>query len=230
MYKDTVALDFHTIVRPLVLMYGMRPEAVDRSYRVPPSAAEDPVTKALGFTGEKPKALAFHTHDIEQMELLPGPRFARLEAAVVQSCLRSLSLTEHDPYYLRSKSTDYETVSLYAWTSFVLRTAVPDAIFGPKLAKGNTKLLESFDQFAKYNWKLWYGWKDADDVRNAKEAYVAEIKKFLDLPLAKREPEESELWRKLEKAFVAAGLTKEDIVQRVSNGHRLLIEIVTDFA
>ena len=224
MYKNTVTLDFMAIVKPLITMFGVSEAGVDLAFRIPPSAAEDPVNIALQLSNDKPKSVMHHGAEFTHAQLLPGPRYSILENKVVESLRASLSLDKHNPFYVQSDSEGYTSVSLYNWTLFVLSSAIPDALFGPKLARGNTSLLKAFDSFSRYNWKLWYGWKDADDVRKYKEAYVSEIDKFLALPLEEREPEESWLWQRLEAAFVASGMSRKDITQRVSSHVYALIE------
>jgi len=215
MYKNTVTLDFAAIVKPLIIMFGLSEAAVDMSFKVPASAAQDPVKNALQLPGDKPKSLMHHGAEFTHEQLLPGPRYAALENAVVRSLQANLSMKNtHAQFYVQSRSDAYTSVSLCNWTLFVLSSAIPDALFGPKLARGNIPLLNAFDSFSKYNWKLWYGWKDANDVRKYKDAFVSEIDKFLDLPLSEREADESWLWQRMETAYIAAGMSRIDITQR----------------
>jgi len=60
MYKNTVALDFMAIVKPLSTMFGMSKAGMDLAFQVPPSAAEDPVNIALQLSNDKPKSKTFH--------------------------------------------------------------------------------------------------------------------------------------------------------------------------
>lgn len=211
-YKNTDALTFDGFIRDAMVSCGLSPTAIAKMSLFPKDGFKAPIPNP------DQKCLAQITRDFHKLQLHPGEHQIILSQRFLDLIDQSLSwrvlASVAVPEYVISSKEGGVELSLKRWCGDVLLNAATQAFFGKSLLAAAPDIFRDFFAFDDDSWMLLYNYPRflARDMYRGKDASVAALTKYFELPEESRE-DRAYFVRTLEQGLRDLDIDNQDIAK-----------------
>ena len=185
-YKNVTSLSFDEFMRDAMIGCEVSSFAIERTWLTPKDGFNAPIPNP------EQKCLAQLMRDLHRIQLHPGEHqmilSQKFQDFIDQSLAWDVLKRPSKPDYVISLDNNCVELSLKGWCGDVLLNAATRAFFGEALLETAPDIFRHFFLFDDNSWTLLYRYPRflARDMYHGKEATVAALTKYFEIPGARR--------------------------------------------